>query len=391
MKPTRQNVPTPARSRDELAQLVDHIDIVAWEADPTTLAFTYVSKGAERLFGYPVSAWLNDREFWAQHIHPDDRAAAIAHSAAAIRDGRDHEIDYRLIAADGSVRWVRDVVRVTRNPSGTVTALRGVLFDETSRRIAVNALADSEQRFRSLESRLQHAQKFEALGHLAGSVAHDFNNILAIIVGAAELAQMGYESEPDAIRDDLHAIAAAAQRGKALTAQLLAFARRRPTLGSAVSPSVVIAEMQHLLVRLAGQRITLSVSSHSTARVQIDETQLEQIIVNLVVNARDAIEERGTVRIETHDELVGEVESVDGSILPGGRYVRVRVADSGRGIDPSVVDRIFEPFFTTKSDREGTGLGLATVLAAVRHARGGITLESSAKSGTRFDVWLPSA
>ncbi len=391
MKPARQTVPTPARTQDEIAQLVDHIDIVAWELDPTSLAFTYVSQGAERLFGYPVSAWLGDREFWVQRIHPEDRAAAIAFSAAAIRDGRDHEFDYRFGTADGCYRWVRDVVRVTRDNDDAVVAIRGVLFDESSRRQAVNALADSEQRFRSLESRLQQSNKLEALGHLAGSVAHDFNNILAIIVGAAELAQLGFESEPDAIREDLQAIAAAAQRGKALTAQLLEFARRRPAIGTVVTPSVVIAELQHLLVRLAGPRITLSVSSHSTARVQIDETRFEQIVVNLVVNARDAIDGRGTVRIETHDEHVAAVESVDGTTLPHGRYVRVRVADSGRGIAPEVVDRIFEQFFTTKSHREGTGLGLATVLAAVKHANGGITLESGAQTGTRFDVWLPAA
>ncbi|HEX7124404.1 MAG TPA: GAF domain-containing protein [Thermodesulfobacteriota bacterium] len=360
--------------------LVHGLDAIVWEADAETWEFTFVSRYAEALLGYPIDRWLGDGEFWVNLIHPDDRERAIEVCRTGMAEGRDSDFEYRVVAADGRVVWLRDMVRVVKDADGRVRQLRGVMVDISAQKEAVEALRRSEEQLRG-------AQKMEAIGRFAGGIAHDFNNILTAIAGYAELLLQRLDPP---LRRDAAEIKSATERAGTLIRQILAFSRRQVLQPKVLDLNGVVTELKAMLARLIGEDIELvTVLAPDLGCVRADPAQLEQVIVNLAVNARDAMPRGGRLLIETVNVEPGEsgLERSEAGHRDG--YVRLAVTDTGTGMDAETKARVFEPFFTTKSVGKGTGLGLATVYGIVKQSGGYIGVESEPGRGTTFTIDLP--
>jgi PAS domain S-box-containing protein len=277
---------------------------------------------------------------------------------------------------DGSTILVRLSGRPVRDPSGKI--------------LSFEVMAENITERRALEEQLRHAQKMEAVGRLAGGVAHDFNNLLMVINGYAELLRDSLHSEDDLLQAE--SILSAGKKATMLTSQLLAFSRKQVMSPRVLDLNQILTESGKMLPRLIGEDVELQVRlADKLGPVKVDPGQMEQVIMNLVVNARDAMPDGGEVTIETSDvELTPESARRAGAPGPG-RYVRLSVSDTGMGMDAQTQSRIFEPFFTTKEKGKGTGLGLATVYGIVQQTGGAIQVTSEPGKGTRFDVHLPRA
>jgi two-component system, cell cycle sensor histidine kinase and response regulator CckA len=249
--------------------------------------------------------------------------------------------------------------------------------------------ADERRERQGLEERLRQAQKVEVLGQLAGGVAHDFNNLLTVIGGFATLTRETF-SPGDPRHQDLEEIQSAARRGAELTRQLLAFARRQVLAPKVIDLNAIVANTRAMLERLIGEDIVfLSVLSEDLGRVQADAGQIEQVIMNLVVNARDAMPRGGELTIETGNVELGDGDARVHTGLEHGRYVMLAISDTGVGMSRDILDHLFEPFFTTKGPGQGTGLGLATVYGIVKQSGGHVSAYSEVGHGTSFKVYLP--
>ncbi|HEX2731704.1 MAG TPA: ATP-binding protein [Polyangiaceae bacterium] len=265
---------------------------------------------------------------------------------------------------------------------GTITGVIGIGFDVTERELAKSERA-------RLSAQLRQAQKLEAIGRLAGGVAHDFNNLLTCIIGNLELAARSLGVDSPAKRHITEAVAAA-DSAATLTQQLLAFGRKQVIEPRPLSLSRLIERVQGMLRRLIGESITLKTQCQRELwSVMADPGQLEQVLVNLVINARDAISVHGEIEVETRNLTLPAAELGLPATLQPGRYVELRVKDNGRGMSDVVRARLFEPFFTTKENGEGTGLGLATVYGAVHQNGGTIVVESELGKGSTFRIFLP--
>lgn len=360
--------------RKRLASILGEIDAIVWEADVRRRRFSFVSKRAEDVLGYPLSTWLDVEDFWRGIVEPEDLPLAELYFQEAIGRASDHDYEYRVRHADGRVLWIRDRVRVTGN-GDEERKLRGVAVDVTARR--------------ELEERLMQSQKMDAVGQLAGGVAHDFNNLLVVISGYTELL-LG-QLEDDKAQSQLQEIRQAARRASELTAQLLAFGRRAPSVNELIDLNGLIRRIEPMLRRLIDEDISLSLSLGARlGSIRADPGQLEQVLLNLVINARDAMPLGGEVRITTSGADLAEAQAEDLGLAPGG-YVLLSVGDNGSGMTSETKARIFEPFFTTKEQGKGTGLGLATVYGIVEQFGGRITVETELGRGTTFTVQLPLA
>ena len=251
----------------------------------------------------------------------------------------------------------------------------------------ITALRDVTAR-RQLEEQFLQAQKMEAVGQLAGGVAHDFNNILTAIICTADLELME-EGISSTMRSSLDTIMGSARRGAAITRQLLAFGRKQVNQPKSVLVNDVVSGLLPMLHRLIVEDIRIDTQLHAEGAIVADPSQLEQIILNLVVNARDAMSNGGSITLETRDEVVTLPAQSVGMIVPAGRYCVLSVRDTGSGIDAATQARMFEPFFTTKDAGRGTGLGLSTVYGIVKQAGGSIAVESTVGKGTTFSIYLP--
>jgi PAS domain S-box-containing protein len=354
------------QSEHRYQRLVEEIPIVVYTdaADPdvTTL---FVSPQVEQLLGVTAEELMADPARWLEFVHPDDRAQLVSDTEEQLRTSAQAQLEYRLVRADGEVRWVLDESRLEEEDGRRI--IRGYWLDITERK--------------ELETRLQRSQRLEAVGRLAGGVAHDFNNILSVIVVSNELLRERLEHDTTA-GEETDAIAKAAERASALTRQLLAFSRRQVLRPEIVDVNDVVRSMEQMLDRLFGSQVELvSHLHHAPLRVEVDPGQLEQVIVNLAVNARDAMPAGGQLRIDTAPSVSDD--GVDSVLLV--------VADTGIGMDPDIVARAFEPFFTTKDPSKGTGLGLATVYGIVEQSNGTVTVTSAPGVGTTFQIVLPRA
>ncbi len=252
-----------------------------------------------------------------------------------------------------------------------------------------HVLGSAVSRLRS-ESAARQTQRLEAVGRVAGSVAHDFNNILAAIIGYAELVQSGVP-EADPVRNDVNEILKASERGAGLTRQLLAFSRQQVLQPRAICLNDTVKDIQSMISRLVGKQATMDIRlAPDIGEVRADPSQIEQVILNLCINARDAMEPGGgTLRIETHNEDVNNQAAPWLSTVPPGQYAVLAVSDTGIGMDADTRARIFEPFFTTKTAEHGTGLGLATVYGIVQQSGGELVVQSEPGRGSTFSVFLP--
>jgi PAS domain S-box-containing protein len=276
---------------------------------------------------------------------------------------------------DGTTIWLETSKIPMHDAEGKVVGVLGTWQDITERR--------------RLEEQLRQSQKMDAIGQLAGGVAHDFNNLLTVILGYSELALASLDPSAEA-RDHVAAIRDAGERAAALTRHLLAFSRKQMLEPKEVDLNDVVAGSEKMLRRLIGENITLAtVLAPTLPKVRVDPSQLEQVILNLTVNARDAMPAGGRLYLETHLDEAAVPPASDNGMSRGGKYVRLTVRDTGTGIPPDVQPRIFEPFFTTKPPGRGTGLGLATVYGIVQQSGGWIDVKSEVGAGTAFNVYLP--
>ncbi|HVS64475.1 MAG TPA: ATP-binding protein [Thermoanaerobaculia bacterium] len=362
-------------SETQLEHLLSVVSAVVWRAEPESGRYTYVSPQAEALLGYPLAAWL-EPGFLAGRIDPEDREWAIAERREAIESRRTYQLEVRLRRADGSAIWVRDVMSVLVE-DGEVAEVIGVMIDVTASR--------------QLEEQLREADRIESLGRLAGGVAHDFNNLLTAINGYADLLLDRIGEDGPGARE-LNEIRRAGERAATLTGQLLAFGRRQVLRPKVLDLNRVVTDLAEMLRRVVGSRIVLSSDlAEELPRVRADRGMVEQVLVNLVVNARDAMPEGGTLELRTRDAVLTPPAVAGASEATPGPYVVLEVADTGHGMDEKTRAHIFDPFFTTKERGKGTGLGLSTVHGIVQQSGGHIACESELGRGTTFRVYLPRA
>ncbi|HEU6451833.1 MAG TPA: PAS domain S-box protein [Gemmatimonadaceae bacterium] len=329
--------------------------------------FTFVSEGARALCGVAPEAILQDPNALFGLIHPEDRPGMHASGQAAVAALRPWTWEGRLLLPTGEQRWVQAASRNARQPDGSVLA-DGLIMDITAQR--------------TLEEQLRQSQKMEAVGQLAGGVAHDFNNILTAIAGFAEFLQDEFEPG-DPRREDVGEILKGAHRAASLTAQLLAFSRKQVLRSEVLDLNQVVTEVTAMLRPLLGSSLHLvTLAAQRAVPVLADRTQLEQVLMNLALNARDAMQGGGTLTIE-----IGISPAEPGA----AQRATLVVSDTGMGMSPEVAARVFEPFFTTKPPGRGSGLGLATVHGIVQQSGGTISVESHPGEGTSFYITLPLA
>jgi two-component system cell cycle sensor histidine kinase/response regulator CckA len=351
--------------------------------------FTYASPSAERILERPAGELLHRQV--CDLVHPDDapslREAARGH---AREPGSVQRLELRCRLRDGSYRWL-EASSVNRLEDPIVAAVVATFRDISERRRNEEERRRDQERHAELEDQLRQSQKMEAVGRLAGGIAHDFNNLLTAILGYGEIL-LDQLAPDDPSRVSVQQIHKAGERAAALTRQLLAFSRRQNLTPEVLDLAEVIRGLAGLIERLIGEDVTLRVAAAPEAgRVEADRSQLEQVILNLAVNARDAMPDGGDLTFTLGNVGLDEAAvGVQAGLRPGPHVV-LTVSDTGTGMDAATLERIFEPFFTTKGPGKGTGLGLSTVHGIVHQSRGSISVSSQPGRGTTFEIHLPRA
>jgi PAS domain S-box-containing protein len=365
----RESPHAKLRAREErLLCSLDAANVGTWEWSIATGEVRW-SDNLERIHGQPPGAFKCTFEGFLEGVHPDDRPRVLSTIQRAIGSGEEYAIEYRSLRADGTAMWLEGRGRVFYDDQGQPAWMSGICMDVTERR--------------QLQEQLRQTQRLESVGLLAGGVAHDFNNLLTGILGNASLAAAGLEPT-NRVQAYLEDVISASRRAARLTQQLLAYAGK----GRVVSEHLDLSKLVEDLVPLvrpsmpAGVQLALDLAP---APIEADAGQIHQIVMNLVINASEAIDGTGTVELKT------SVETADARACHGlapGRYACLTVRDTGCGMDEATLARIFEPFFSTKFT--GRGLGLAAALGIVHAHQGAITVESAPGRGTTFTVWLPA-
>jgi len=354
----------------ELVPAVIEITALDEEATPQ-----FVSPQVEGQLGYRVDEWLSEPDLWRRSIHPDDLDAVVDAHRRQLRDLGSFSAEYRVRRRDGSIAWIRDDSIVVRDDDGSPLHALGFRLDVTDRH--------------ELEDRLRQAEKMEAVGQLASGIAHDVNNVLTIIRGNAE--HIGAVAPGADVASAVAAVIEATERAAVLTARLLAFSRRRPVHPEPLDLVEETRSLLQLLNRLIGPSIDLSLDHEDgPLAVVMDRGHYAQVLINLAVNARDAIDGPGHLRVKLRHEPSDPSDPSDPSNASGRGEAVVVVEDDGPGIPPEAMGRVFEPFFTTKGEN-GTGLGLATVWSAVQASGGTVRVTSARGEGARFEIRLPAA
>jgi PAS domain S-box-containing protein len=344
--------------------------------DPNGIITSW-NAGAERIKGYTANEIVG-RHF-SQFYTPRDRASGLPSRALQIaaETGR-FEAEAQRVRKDGSLFWANVIIDAIRDDDGQLVGFAKITRDISERRAAHEALQLTQQQ-------LAQAQKLEALGQLTGGVAHDFNNLLMIVSGQAQMLLRRIE-DPKNVRA-LEAIQAASKRGEALTRQLLTFARRQPLNPKTVRPAEIMEDFSDVLGSSVGGKIELHLSFPDTVwPISVDISEFELTLVNLVVNARDAMPEGGRIIVYAENRTLNGEETLE---RLKGEFVALSVADTGSGIAPEILSKIFEPFFTTKGAGKGTGLGLSQAYGFARQAGGAIAVQSALGRGTTVTIFLP--
>jgi PAS domain S-box-containing protein len=361
-----------ATQRLQLAVSSGHLGIWDWDAVNDVLVW---NERMYELYGVSKNTFRMSRETWIKCLHPDDVAMGLEEMRAALNGEKEYDFEFRIVHPDGETKFIKSNAMVMRDEAGKAVRVIGMNMDITERK--------------HTEEQLRQAQKMEAVGQLAGGVAHDFNNILTAIYGYCSLLQikMGDDSP---FRSDIDHIYAAAEKAANLTRSLLAFSRKQIMSPKKVNLNEIVMNVAKLLTRIIGEDIQLkAVCKGAPLRVFADSGQIEQILMNLAANARDAMPNGGTLTIETGEEEIDESFIHAYGYGDVGIYVALSVSDTGKGMDNETRKKIFEPFFTTKEVGKGTGLGLSIVYGVIKQHNGYINVYSEPNEGTTFRIYLP--
>lgn len=347
---------------------------IIYESDPDSKRVT-LGGCVPEVLGYSAEELSGGTRAWLSLIHPDDLEHYVTQLRSAVASGGIIEFEYRATRRDNGYRTLREQGRAVRDSAGRIVGIVGFISDVTEQRI--------------LESQLRQAQKMEAVGRLAGGVAHDFNNLLTIISGYSAM-QLERTTPSDPTHNEAEQIKAAADRAASLTRQLLAFSRQQVMQPRCVNLNDLIRNLDKMLRRLIGEDIeVMTALAPGLGTVKVDPGQVDQVLMNLVVNARDAMPDGGKLTIQTENVQLDEQFAHKHYAVRAGDYVLLSVSDNGTGISPETQTRIFEPFFTTKEQGKGTGLGLSMVYGIVKQSGGSIEVYSELKQGTTVKIYLP--
>lgn len=361
------------------AQELAHVGSWDWDIKNMTLVW---SDELYRIFGVAPNSIELTYDSIASFIHDEDKE----HNRQMLDKIKSTEkyLEYtmRIVRPDGEIRHIKQRIEIVRDGAGNATNAFGTIADITKLKVA-------QQEKTNLEEQLYQSQKLEAIGRLAGGVAHDFNNMLTAIIGNADLL-LSDSSDRDLMLEDIDEIKKAAERASNLTKQLLAFSRKQPLKMDIVDLTLVVADIDKMLQRLIGEDIQLTTQlAEDLKRVKADRGQIEQVIINLAVNAKDAMPDGGTISICAENVVVDKSIRDKCNHVDTNEFVRITISDTGAGMTEEVKSRIFEPFFSTKERGKGTGLGLAVVYGIIRQHNGWIEVESGLNEGTIFKIYLP--
>jgi two-component system cell cycle sensor histidine kinase/response regulator CckA len=363
----REEAETLYRSLVEQLSAVTYIAELGVEGE-----WLFVSPQIESLLGYTAQEWRANAANWIENVHAEDREIVLAAEDATLQ-GKSFRAEYRMFRRDGKLIWINDSGSLVPGPNGR-SLLHGVLLEVTEQK--------------QLQVHLSHSQRMEAVGQLASGVAHDFNNLLTIVKGYSGLLLERNPEGPDS--QAAREIQNAAERAAALTHQLLAFSRKQTLQPRVLDLNKIVHGLEMMLRRVLTENVELRIQTAADlGLVKADPVQMEQVLINLVVNARDAMPKGGTLTIATAPRQVLQHSGEGESLMRAGSYVSLTVSDTGIGMDSATRTRIFEPFFTTKEVGKGTGLGLATVYGIVKQSNGHIEVESDPGKGASFRISLP--
>lgn len=361
-----------SQSRLQRALTIGNIALWDWDLITEHVYFSPEWSGHTGALNFGRSEKVHE---WFDRVHPEDLPLLQRTLMNCRKDGHPNQREFRLRHDAGEYHWILMNASPVSNEQGRVTRMVGTNVDITERR--------------RLETEFQQAQKLESVGRLAGGVAHDFNNLLSVIGGYSEMA-LASVTEGTPLHKDLMQVKRAADRAAGLTRQLLAFSRRQVLSPEVLNVNTIIGEAEKMLRRLIGEDIDLQLNlAEDLGQAMADPGQVEQVLLNLSVNARDAMPQGGTLTIATSNVNLSEALISPHANVPAGRYIRISVSDTGIGMSRELFDKIFEPFFTTKESGKGTGLGLATVYGIVKQSEGYIVTESTLGVGTTFHIFLP--
>lgn len=362
------------KSEERYRMLVSNIPDVIWTSDSKGNA-VFISPNVEKVYGYtPEEIYKDPHGLWFGRISPDNIETVREAFELLFSQNKEFDVEYRIQRKDGEWIWFHDRAISTYERDGAKYS-DGIFSDITE--------------YKKLESQLLHSQKLDAIGQLVGGVAHDFNNILTGVIGFAGLLQMNMKKD-DPLMVNVEQILESAERGANLTQSLLVFGRKQIIHPMPVNLNEIVEKVERLLLRLIGENIELKVlTAERKLTVMADSVQIEQVLINLATNARDAMPERGELTIETsREKLDREFVKAHGYGEPG-EYALISVSDTGAGMDEKTRERLFEPFFTTKEVGKGTGLGLSIVYGIVKQHNGYINVYSEVGKGTTFKIYFP--
>ncbi len=386
-------------SEARFRNMADSAPVMMWVCDPTG-SLVYLNRGWSEFTGQTLEAALGSGAWNA--LHPEDRPSSEADFFKALTDHAAFRTEYRLRRVDGVYRWALSAAAPRLSDGGEFLGYIGSVIDITDRKEAEQVLRDAnevlERRVAAAlaeraeaEAQLRQAQKMEAIGRLTGGVAHDFNNVLQIIGGSCQLLSRDVVGNVRAEQRVQTAMAAIA-RGSKLASQLLAFGRRQPLAPKVINLGRLIRGMDDMLRRALGEGIEIeTVIAGGLWNTFVDAVQVENAILNLAINARDAMEGHGRLTIEAGNASLDDPYAIRHVDVTPGQYVMIAVTDTGIGIPAELIDQVFEPFFTTKPEGQGTGLGLSMVYGLVKQSKGHIKIYSEPRQGTTVRIYLPRA